>query len=74
MSRPTTISAKASNNQNWTTIRRRSFTPAQLAVLVGPGMGALDRPPSANLDRCWHPTGSDLADMPRSASTWRQGW
>jgi hypothetical protein len=25
-------------------------------------MGALDRPPSASLDRCWQPTGGDLAD------------
>jgi hypothetical protein len=36
--------------------------PAQLAVLVGPGVGALDRPPPTGLARCWHPTSGDLAD------------
>src|SRR5215217_5947989 len=36
--------------------------PAQLAVLVAPGVGALDHPPAARLDRRWHPAGGDLAD------------
>jgi hypothetical protein len=36
-------------------------TPAQLAVLVGPGMSALDHPPAAHLDRRRHPTSGDLA-------------
>src|SRR4029453_4121814 len=35
--------------------------PAQLAVLVAPGVGALDHPPAACLDRSWHPAGGDLA-------------
>src|SRR5215213_7025651 len=36
--------------------------PAQLAVLVPPGMGALDDPAVAGLDRGWQPAGGDLAD------------
>jgi hypothetical protein len=35
--------------------------PAQLAVLVAPGVGAFDHPPEVRLDRCRHPPGSDLA-------------
>src|SRR5215217_1424157 len=35
--------------------------PAQLAVLVAPGVGALDHPPAAHLDRRRHPTDGDLA-------------
>src|SRR4030095_6862090 len=35
--------------------------PAQLAVLVGPGVGALDHPAAAGLDRSWDPTSGDLA-------------
>src|SRR5512133_2380656 len=35
--------------------------PAQLAVLVGPGVGALDHPAAARLDRGWQPAGGDLA-------------
>jgi hypothetical protein len=38
--------------------------PAQLAVLVAPGMGALDHPPAARLDRCWDAPGGDLAHHP----------
>jgi hypothetical protein len=38
--------------------------PAQLAVLVGPGMGALDHPSATGLDGCWHPTGGDLCGHP----------
>src|SRR5512132_1851466 len=36
--------------------------PAQLAVLVAPGVGALDDPAVAGLDRGWQPAGGDLAD------------
>src|SRR5918993_5990534 len=36
--------------------------PAQLAVLVAPGVGALDHPASARLDRGWHAPHGDLAD------------
>jgi hypothetical protein len=35
--------------------------PAQLAVLVAPGMGALDHPPATRLDRCWDAPRGDLA-------------
>src|SRR5918993_2821740 len=38
--------------------------PAQLAVLVAPGVGALDHPAAAPLDRCRHPTGSDRTGHP----------
>jgi hypothetical protein len=38
--------------------------PAQLAVLVGPGMGPLDHPATASLDRRWQPAGGDLAHHP----------
>src|SRR5262245_40201785 len=37
--------------------------PAQLAVLVAPGVGALHRPASARLDRGGHPACGDLADQ-----------
>jgi hypothetical protein len=47
MSRPTTITAKASS-QNWTTIRRRSVHQRSLPYWVGPKHGALDRPPLAD--------------------------
>src|SRR5215211_2365998 len=36
--------------------------PAQLAVLVGPGMGALHRPAAARMNRGWHAPRGDLAD------------
>jgi hypothetical protein len=52
------MSAKASSSQNSTTTRRRS----ELAVLVGPGMDALDHPPAASLDGCWQSAGGDLAE------------
>src|SRR5215204_7004212 len=39
-------------------------TPAQLAVLVAPGMGPLDHPPAARLDRCRDAPGGDLAGHP----------
>src|SRR5215207_4734883 len=35
--------------------------PAQLAVLVAPGVSALDHPAAARLDRSWDPAGGDLA-------------
>jgi len=37
--------------------------PAQLAVLVASGVGALDRPASARPDRGWLPAGGDLAEQ-----------
>jgi hypothetical protein len=48
--------------------------PAQLAVLVAPGMGAFDHPPATDLDRSWPPAGGDLAHMPRVVRTCRRGW
>jgi hypothetical protein len=39
-------------------------TPAQLAVLVAPGMGALNHPSVACLDRCRDAPGGDLAGHP----------
>src|SRR5512132_3633709 len=38
--------------------------PAQLAVLVTPGMGALDHPPAGDLDRCRDTPRGDLANHP----------
>jgi hypothetical protein len=35
--------------------------PAQLAVLVGPGVGLFDHPPAARLNRSRHPPAGDLA-------------
>jgi hypothetical protein len=51
----------ASASQNSTTPRRRSVHPAQLAVLVAPGVGAFDHPAATDLDGRCSPAGCDLA-------------
>jgi 4a-hydroxytetrahydrobiopterin dehydratase len=46
----------------------------ELAILVGPRVGALYRPAAAGPDWRGQPAGGDLAHHPRAASACRQGW
>ena len=55
------MAALAMASQNSTTTRAAFGAPAQLAALVAPGVGALDRPAAAGLDRRGLAPPGDLA-------------
>jgi hypothetical protein len=54
--------ALVSVSQNATTLLRRSVHQRSLPYWLPPGVGALDHPPVAGLDRRRHPASGDLAD------------